>query len=123
MRRSNNICRALALAILLGGMLAACSEYLDHRVTLSSSSGDAVETNKVTQIIDPWPPASADRNIAYNGQRMQAAVERYRNDKVTPPQGIGTSNSYTPPSAPSNSGSGNNTTPVGPTVTQTPATP
>ena len=26
-----------------------------------------------------------DKNIAFNGQKMQAAVERYRTDKVIPP--------------------------------------
>jgi len=109
----------LLAVLLLGGLLAGCSEYLDRRATIALSAGDAVETNKVTQIIDPWPPDSANRHIAYNGQRMQSAVERYRNNKVTAPVGIGTSTSYAPPSSSSNSGGGNNTTPVGPTVTQT----
>jgi hypothetical protein len=119
MRRSNNIWRAALAVFLLGGLLAGCSEYLDRRVTLAPSSGDAIESNKVTQIIDPWPPASADRHIAYNGQRMQSAVERYRNNKVTPPVGIGTSGAYVQQQSPSSPGGGSNTAPVGPTVTQT----
>ena len=36
-------------------------------------------------MVDPWPPHSGNTNIAFNGQKMQSAVERYRTDKVTPP--------------------------------------
>ena len=58
--------RALALAAVLAA-LGGCSEYLDRRDTIALSGGDAVATNKVTQMVDPWPRASADRNIAFNG--------------------------------------------------------
>ena len=75
-------------------MLAGCSEYLDRRDTVALSGGDAVATNRVTQMIDPWPRASADRNIAFNGEKMQSAVERYRTGRVIQPRGIGTSGSY-----------------------------
>ena len=34
---------------------------------------------------DPWPRNSGNTNIAFNGQKMQMAIERYRNNKVTPP--------------------------------------
>ena len=47
--------------------LAGCSEYLDRRETISLSGGNAVATNEVTQMVDPWPRDSANRNIAYNG--------------------------------------------------------
>lgn len=68
----------------LASLLAGCSDiYLDRRETVALSAGDAIAANKVTQMVDPWPPNSGDRNIAYNGQRMQAAVERYRTNKVT----------------------------------------
>ena len=36
-------------------------------------------------MVDPWPPYSGDKNIAFNGQKMQTAVERYRTGKVIPP--------------------------------------
>ena len=36
-------------------------------------------------MVDPWPPHSGNTNIAFNGQKMQTAVERYRTDKVIPP--------------------------------------
>ncbi|HET7850431.1 MAG TPA: hypothetical protein VFL51_15335 [Pseudolabrys sp.] len=119
MFRSSNLWRSGLTIVVLGGLLGACSEYLDRRVTVASWSGDAVETDKATQIIDPWPPASANRRIVYNGQRMQSAAERYRDNKVTPPTGIGTSAAYAPAASQASSGGGNNTTPVGPTVTST----
>jgi hypothetical protein len=72
---------ALALAALLGG----CADiYYDRRETVTFHAGDAVATNKVTHMIDPWPRAAANRNIEANGERMQGAVERYRTNKTTP---------------------------------------
>ncbi|MGB6536819.1 MAG: hypothetical protein WBF58_12750 [Xanthobacteraceae bacterium] len=73
-------------AIVLGITLCGCSDfYFDRRDTISLGAGDAIAANAAGEIIDPWPPHSGDTNIAANGQRMQAAVERYRNDRVTPP--------------------------------------
>jgi hypothetical protein len=112
MRPSNNLLRTVALATLLA-VLAGCSEYLDRRDTISLGGGDSVATNKVTQMVDPWSRASADRNIAFNGEKMETAVERYRTNRVIPPQGVGTSDNYQ-----QGSNNQNNTTPVGPTVTQ-----
>jgi hypothetical protein len=113
MRPSVKALQALLLASLLA-TLASCSEYLDRRDTISLGGGNAVATDEITQMADPWPRASADRNIAYSGERMETAIERYRTNRVYQPQGIGTSASYQPQpqSAPSN------TAPVGPTVTQ-----
>ena len=75
-------------------LLAGCSGYLDRRDTISLQGGNAVQTNKVTQMVDPWPRASADRNIAYNGAVMQTAAERYRTGRIIPPNGTGTSATY-----------------------------
>jgi hypothetical protein len=104
--------RALALAALVAA-LAGCSEYLDRRDTIALSGGNAVATNEVSQMVDPWPRASADKNIGFNGAKMESAVERYRTGRVVPPRGIGTSNNYQ-----QNSSDQNNTTPLGPTVSQ-----
>jgi hypothetical protein len=111
MRPSSNTMRKLALAAVLA-TLAGCSEYLDRRDTIALSAGNAVATDKVTQMVDPWPRDSANRNIGFNGPKMEAAVERYRTNQVIPPNGTGTSASYQQGST------SNNTTPVGPTVTQ-----
>ena len=84
----------LAPAMLIAGMLAGCAEpdiYFDRRDTLSLHAGDAVASNIIVQTIDPWPRAAGNRDIAFNGDRMQAAGERYRTGKTLAPQGMNTS--------------------------------
>jgi hypothetical protein len=66
--------------------LAGCSDiYFDRRETIAPSAGDAVQINKVTMMVDPWPPASANKNIAFNGIVMGRAAARYRVGRVIPP--------------------------------------
>jgi hypothetical protein len=78
--------RALAVAAVLGTAVAGCSEmYYDRRDTVSLGAGDAVATNKVAQMIDPWPRYSSNNRISYNGQLMQAAQDRYNRGKVITP--------------------------------------
>jgi hypothetical protein len=93
MRRSNRLSIATVLpALALGAMLGGCSDiYLDRRDGVSFYGGDAPATNVAVHTIDPWPPAASNRHIEGNGERMQKAAERYRNNKVTPLQPIGTS--------------------------------
>jgi hypothetical protein len=117
MRPFSNAVRSVALASMLV-TLGGCADYLDRRDTIALSGGNAVATNQITQMVDPWPRASADKNIAFNGNRMQSAIERYRTNRVYPPSGTGTSATYQAPATNAQS----NTTPVGPTVTQ-PAAP
>ena len=47
--------------------------------------------NRVTQMIDPWPAASGQRNIAYSGEKAATAAERYRTGHVIPPVNATTS--------------------------------
>jgi hypothetical protein len=93
MQPFNKLVFRVAVVIVAGG-LAGCSEYLDRRDALSVQSGNAVQTNKVAQMVDPWPRASEDRNIAFNGSVMGNAVERYRTGRVIPPIGNNTSAAY-----------------------------
>lgn len=74
--------------VLLAGLLAGCSNpdfYLDRREHMHLSTGDAIAANKVTHMVDPWPRASANKNIVFNGDKMQAAAERYRSGKIIQP--------------------------------------
>jgi hypothetical protein len=109
MRSFSKAMRPIALATALA-ILGGCSEYLDRRDTIALSGGNAVATNVVTQMVDPWPRASATRNIAFNGAKIEGAFERYRTNRVTAPRGSGTSNTYdsapaaAAPSAPAGSG-------------------
>ncbi|MFN3351794.1 hypothetical protein [Pseudorhodoplanes sp.] len=87
-------------AILLAAScaLAGCSDiYFDRRETVVPYAGDAKAINQVTMMVDPWPPYSANRNIAFNGERMQGAVERYRTRNVIRPMSPLTSDSGTQP--------------------------
>lgn len=93
-RNTERQVRRIASALVCAGMLAGCAEpdlYLDRRDTISLSAGDAVAANIIVQTVDPWPRTAGNRNIAFNGDRMQAAGERYRTGKVTPLQGLSTS--------------------------------
>ena len=85
---------ALFGVAVLGIALSGCSSadlYLDRRETVVPYAGDAKAINQVTMMVDPWPPYSANRNIAFNGERMQGAVERYRTRNVIPPVNATTS--------------------------------
>ena len=81
--------KALAAVVALGAVLGGCSDiYYDRRETIALGANDAVESNKVVHMVDPWPKYSANRNIAFNGERQQAAIERYRHDRVQTPVNI-----------------------------------
>jgi hypothetical protein len=85
-RKTQEVVRTIAVSTMLAAALAGCSEiYYARRDTIALSGGDSVAANAVEQMIDPWPPHSGNTNIAFNGQKMQSAIERYRTDKVTQP--------------------------------------
>jgi hypothetical protein len=84
--------RTLATVVALGAALGGCADiYHDRRETISLGANDAVETNKVVHMVDPWPRSSANRQLAFEGERMQAAHERYRNNRVITPVNVTTS--------------------------------
>jgi len=96
MRRTIRALR-LAPAVALGVMLGGCADYYwDRRDAISFGAGDDVERNKVAHIIDPWPRVAANRHITFDGQRMQRAADRYRNNKTTPLASTATSAVYAP---------------------------
>ena len=82
----NGAQRGIAAAVMLGALLAGCSDvYFARRESIALGAGDAVAANQVEQMVDPWPPYSSNKNLTFNGERMQRAVECYRIDKVTQP--------------------------------------
>jgi hypothetical protein len=85
-RGINGARRAIAAAVLLGALVAGCSDvYYDRRETIALGADDAVAANQVTQMVDPWPRYSNNNNLTFNGERMQRAVECYRKNRVTDP--------------------------------------
>jgi hypothetical protein len=84
--------RAVVATALLGATLGGCSEYyFDRRDTITLYSGDAVASNRMTQMVDPWPAASGRRNIAFSGEKAATASERYRTGRIIPPVNATTS--------------------------------
>ena len=91
----------IGAGVLLAAMLAGCSDlYYDRRDTVSFGADDAVATALAAQTIDPWPRASADRNIAANGVVVQSAIERYRTCQVILPKATSSSGTVGYGSAP-----------------------
>jgi hypothetical protein len=88
-------CRSLAavtVVTVMAGTLGGCSDiYFDRRETVALGAADHLDSNRVAQMIDPWPRDVSRRQIAFDGQKMQSAVERYRTNKVTPPVNVTTS--------------------------------
>ena len=83
---SRSATKMAGVALLLGATLGGCSDiYFDRRDGISVVSGEAMATNRVTQMIDPWPAASGNRTIAYDGQKAATAAECYRLGKVIKP--------------------------------------
>jgi hypothetical protein len=103
MRRSNFLKRATLLAVLgAAALTGGCTDmYLDRRETVSLGAGDAPAHNAMVHMVDPWPYAARNRDLTYDGERMQAAAERYRTGKTTPLTGTSTSSvQYAPVVAP-----------------------
>jgi hypothetical protein len=94
--------KALAATLLsVGTVLGGCSDiYFDRRESIALSAGDAIAVNRVEQMIDPWPRYVGDKNIAFNGERMQGAVERYRLHEVIRPVPLTTSANSLPQTLP-----------------------
>ena len=84
--------RTLATIVALGAALGGCADiYYDRRETISLGANDAVETNKVVHMVDPWPRTSVNRQLAFEGERVQTAYERYRHNRVITPVNVTTS--------------------------------
>ena len=93
MRRSDFLKRAALLAVLgAAALTGGCTDmYLDRRDTVSFAAGDAPAHNAAVHMVDPWPVAARNRDLTYDGERMQTAAERYRTGKTMPLSGTGTS--------------------------------
>jgi hypothetical protein len=108
--------RRIAAILIAGSVLAGCSDiYFDRRETIALGADDAKASNEIVQMIDPWPPHVGQRQIAFDGSKMQTAVERYRTNRAYPPVNVTTSSvAYEQAEqAAAAATSANNTTPPG----------
>src|ERR1700682_1873574 len=80
-RRMDAAGRSIALLVGFGALLGGCSDiYYDRRETVALGADDHIASNTVAQMVDPWPRYVGNKNIAFNGERMQSAVECYRHN-------------------------------------------
>ena len=53
--------KTLAALIAFGALLGGCSDiYYDRRETIALGADDHIATNRVTQMVDPWPRLVGD---------------------------------------------------------------
>jgi len=84
--------RTAAAALVAGTILGGCSDiYYDRRETIALGADDAVAGNRAIHTLDPWPRRVGNPNLAFNGERMQSAVDRYQRNRVIEPVNVGTS--------------------------------
>ncbi|MGE0339048.1 MAG: hypothetical protein AB7O79_04130 [Xanthobacteraceae bacterium] len=89
---SAKVLAPLGVTLALSVGLSACADiYYDRRDAIHLSAGDANASNIAVHTIDPWPRHAANRDILTNGEKIQPAIQRYKEGKVTPPRGLGTS--------------------------------
>jgi hypothetical protein len=82
--RTETACKALAWAAI--AVLGGCSDiYFDRRETVALGADDHIAVNRVAQMVDPWPYHVDNKNIAFSGDRIQPAIERYRRHEVIRP--------------------------------------
>lgn len=88
----NKKIKVIAALLTISHVTMACSDlYFDRRDSIHLSVGDANASNIAVQTIDPWPPHAVNRNVLVSGEKVQPAIQRYKEGKVTPPRGLGTS--------------------------------
>ncbi len=79
---------ALALLAVSQGAWDYECERCDRTEFVTRGVGDAIEVNKATQTIDPWPAHAKNRRLIYNGKRVGLAMQRYEGNRVVPPRGL-----------------------------------
>ena len=87
--------RVIVPVVLCNLLLAGCSDiYFDRRETVALGADDHIASNRVAQMVDPWPRNVANKNIAFSGDRIQPAIERYRKHEVIRPVSPTTNSSF-----------------------------
>lgn len=62
---------------------------MDRKDTIAFNAGEAVQTNVVTLVPDPWPAHARQKDLAFSGERMARAVRCYELGPKAPSGGGG----------------------------------
>jgi hypothetical protein len=73
------------MAVSLGAWDLSCDQC-DRTEFVTRGAGNAIDVNKATQTIDPWPPYVKNRKLDLNGQRAGLAYDRYQVNKSLRPR-------------------------------------
>ena len=80
---------ALALMVVsVGAWDLGCSDCGDRTEFVTRGAGDAIDVNKATQTIDPWPPYVKNRKLNMDGQRAGLAMQRYQTNRSLRPRAL-----------------------------------
>ncbi len=89
--RARFITGGIATGVIVLG-LAGCNQYFERQDTITLGLGDAVEHNKLTHTIHPWPPGSKNPWHGTNGARSTLAVQRYEKNQSIEPESLRSQN-------------------------------
>ena len=81
--RATRVCALAAVAAVLGAWDDDCG--CDRYEFVTRGVGDAVQVNKVTQMITPWPHYVKNRKLNLDGHRASIAMRRYQANQVIQP--------------------------------------
>jgi hypothetical protein len=72
------------IGLTLSGCTQYWNQYAERKDSITFGAGDAIASNSAVQIPTPWPRHSNDPNIAFDGERINRAVARYREGEKQP---------------------------------------
>ncbi|MGO9486946.1 MAG: hypothetical protein ACLPX9_20645 [Rhodomicrobium sp.] len=86
LRTGVKVSALVLMAASLGAWDLECSSCGDRTEFVTRGVGDAIDVNKATQTIDPWPPYVKNRKLNMSGQRAGLAMDRYQANRVLRPR-------------------------------------
>ena len=69
-------------AFFLSGCYPHEERYLSRQDSITANLGDAVNTNKATHTVNPWPKGVRNTKIKHDGKVGADSVDRYQKDEV-----------------------------------------
>ena len=79
---------SLCLLSVTAGCQSAYEAAFERNEGVTSFAGDAHAVNRANQTEDPWARHSHDTHIHSDGQRIGAAVRRYKQNEIVTDTGI-----------------------------------